>query len=57
MNTMGTIIKQHKILPTGLHCVINDKGRVEVYTEKEYATIEALAPWWEKIKLKYFRNG
>lgn len=54
---MGTIIKQHKILPTGLHCVINDKGRVEVYTEKEYTTMESLISWWEKIKLKYFRNG
>jgi hypothetical protein len=54
---MGTIIKQHKILATGLHCVINDKGRVEVYTEKEYAKIEALTSWWEKMKRKYFNRG
>ncbi len=57
MNTMGTIIKQHKILATGLHCLIDDKGRVEVYTEKEYNTISILNPWWKRMKSKYFTNG
>jgi hypothetical protein len=30
---------------------------VEVYTEKEYAKIEALTSWWKRMKSKYFGNG
>ena len=48
------IIKEHKILETGLHCLIDNKGRVEVYTEKEYNTISILNPWWKRMKSKYF---
>ena len=54
---MSTTIKEHKILSTGLHCLIDDKGRVEVYTEKEYNTISILNSWWKKIGKNYFRNG
>ena len=43
-----------KILPTSLHCLIDDKGRVHVYTEKEYNTISILNPWWKRMKSKYF---
>lgn len=53
---MSTHVK-HIVLPTGLHCLIDKKGRVEVYTEKEYAKIEALTSWWKKMKSKYFGNG
>ena len=49
--TMKTV--QHKILSTGLHCLIDKKGHVSVYTEKEYAHLS----WWQKQKLKYFTNG
>ena len=47
-------IKEHRVLETGLHCLIDDKGRVEVYTEKEYNTISILNPWWKRMKSKYF---
>ena len=57
MSIMSTTIKQHKVLSTGLHCLIDDKGRVEVYTEKEYTTISILNPWWKRMKTKYFGNG
>ena len=50
---MDMNIKEHKILPTGLHCLIDNKGHVSVYTEKEYAHLS----WWQKQKLKYFTNG
>ena len=50
---MDMNIKEHKILPTGLHCLIDNKGHVSVYTEKEYAHLS----WWQKKKLKYFGNG
>ena len=46
--------KEHKVLPTGLHCLIDDKGRVEVYTEKEYTTVSILNSWWKRMKSKYF---
>ncbi len=46
-------IKEHKVLATGLHCITDKKGRVHVYTEKEYS----LLTWWHKIKAKYFGNG
>jgi hypothetical protein len=42
--------KEHKILQTGLHCIIDNKGRVEVYTEKEYT----FKTWWKRMKSKYF---
>ncbi len=40
---------QHKILQTGLHAIIDKKGRVHVYTEKEYTHLT----WWGRIKMKY----
>jgi hypothetical protein len=44
------MIKEHKILPTNLHCITDDKGHVNVYTEKEYQHLI----WWKLVKLKYF---
>ena len=44
---------KHKILSTGLHCLIDNKGHVSVYTEKEYAHLS----WWKRMKSKYFTNG
>lgn len=38
----------HKILPTGLH-ILEVRGRVSVYTEKEYQHLS----WWNLVKLKY----
>jgi len=40
---------QHKVLPTGLHTIIDKKGRVHVYTEKEYTHLT----WWSQIKIKF----
>ena len=45
-------IKQHKILPTGLHAIVDQKNRVHIYTEKEYNTISILNPWWKRMKLE-----
>jgi len=39
---------EHKIV-NGLHCIIDKRGRVNVYTEKEYIHLT----WWNKIKIKY----
>ena len=39
---------QHKIV-NGLHCIIDKRGRVNVYTEKEYTHLQ----WWKKIQIKY----
>jgi len=39
----------HKILQTGLHTIIDKKGRVHVYTEQEYTHLT----WWDRVKLKY----
>jgi hypothetical protein len=39
----------HKVLPTGLHSLIDKNGRVHIYTEKEYTHMS----WWKKVKLKY----
>jgi len=39
----------HKVLPTGLHSLIDNRGRVHIYTEEEYTHMT----WWEKVKLKY----
>ena len=50
---MGTIIKEHKVLATGLHCIIDKKGRVHVYTEKEYEHLS----WWDYQRIKYFGHG
>lgn len=44
---------EHRVLPTGLHCLIDDKGRVEVYTEKEYEHLS----WWDHQRIKYFGHG
>jgi hypothetical protein len=40
----------HKILPSGLHCLVLDTGRIEIYTETEWRHLS----WWETVKLKYF---
>ena len=40
---------RHKILKTGLHCIINSMGRVFVFTEEEYNHLK----WWQLVKLKY----
>ena len=48
------MIKEHIVLETGLHCLIDNKGRVEVYTEEEYNTISILNLWWNRMKSKYF---
>ena len=39
----------HKILATGLHCIINSKGRVYVFTEDEYQHLS----WWQSVLIKY----
>ena len=39
----------HKVLPTGLHSLIDNRGRVHIYTEKEYEHLT----WWQLVKLKY----
>lgn len=38
----------HKVLPTGLHTIIDETGRVYVYTEEEYTHMS----WWKKVKSK-----
>lgn len=43
----------HKVLPTGLHSLIDNRGRVHIYTEEEYTHMS----WWEKVKLKYNLNN
>ena len=43
------IIKEHKVLPTGLHTILDGKGRVHVFTEDEYLHIT----WWTKVKRKF----
>jgi hypothetical protein len=43
----------HKVLPTGLHSLIDKKGRVHIFTEKEYTHMS----WWTKVKLKYELNN
>ena len=40
---------KHKVLPTGLHSLIDNRGRVHIFTEEEYTHMT----WWEKVKLKY----
>lgn len=39
----------HKVLKTGLHCITNSKGRVYVFTEKEYEHLN----WWQLVKIRY----
>ena len=40
---------EHKITTTGLHCIINSKGRVFVFTEEEYEHLK----WWQLVRIKY----
>jgi hypothetical protein len=40
---------KHKVLSTGLHCITNSKGRVYVFTEKEYQHMS----WWQSVRLRY----
>jgi hypothetical protein len=44
----------HKVLPTptGLHSIIDNRGRVHIFTEEEYTHMT----WWTKVKLKYKLN-
>ena len=46
---MSTPLK-HVVLATGLHCIIDNKGHVHVYTEKEYEHLS----WWDYQRIKYF---
>lgn len=39
---------EHKIV-NGLHTIIDSKGHVHVYTEREYTQLT----WWSKVKQKY----
>lgn len=41
-------VKQHKILPSGLHAIVDQKNRVHIYTELEYQQLT----WWQKVKLE-----
>jgi hypothetical protein len=43
----------HKVLPTGLHSLIDDRGRVHIFTEEEYTHMT----WWTKVELKYKLNN
>jgi len=54
---MDMNIKEHKILPTGLHCLIDDKGHVHVYKEEQYNKLMTINLWWKRMKSKYFGNG
>ena len=40
---------KHKVLSTGLHCITNSKGRVYVFTDKEYQHMS----WWKSVRLRY----
>lgn len=40
---------EHRILPTGLHCIQDSQGRVHVYTEQEFQHIE----WWMRVKMRF----
>jgi hypothetical protein len=46
------IIKRHIVLPTGLHCIIDKKNHVHVFTEAEYLHIT----WWSRVKRKLFKR-
>lgn len=39
---------KHKVLSTGLHCLIDKRGKVRVYTESEYQH----ECWWQRISEK-----
>ena len=46
------IIKRHIVLPTGLHCIIDKKNHVHVFTEDEYLH----TTWWSRVKRKLFKR-
>ena len=39
---------EHRIV-NGLH-IVETKGRIEVYTEKEYRDLEIQSSWWKRAK-------
>jgi len=49
MEELKLKIMQHKVLSTGLHTILDDKGRVHVFTESEYTHLS----WWKQIKIKF----
>jgi hypothetical protein len=42
----------HKVLPTGLHSLIDNRGIVHIFTEEEYTHMS----WWKKVKINYNLN-
>lgn len=44
-------IKEHKVLQTGLHCIIDKNNHVHVFTEDEFLHIT----WWSRVKRKVFK--
>jgi len=50
-------IKQYKILPTGLHAVVDQKNRVHIYTELEYQQLKWMKSAvqflvWKRVQLQ-----
>lgn len=43
---------EHKIV-NGLHCIINAKGLVSVFTEIEYENYLDSLSWWAKVKINF----
>jgi len=40
-------IKHHKVLPSGLHAVIDQENKIHIYTEEEFKHIH----WWTRAKM------
>jgi hypothetical protein len=40
-------IKQHKVLPSGVHSVIDQDNVVHIFTEEEFRQIH----WWTRAKM------
>jgi len=45
-------IIEHKVLKTGLHCIIDNKGHVHVFSEEQYIH----NTWWNKIKTSFLNK-
>ena len=43
---------KHKVLETGIHCIINESGTVYVFTENEYNEYQHFT-WWNLVRLRY----
>lgn len=48
---MRNKIVNYKQLPTGVHVTIDSKGKVEVYTPREWEHRN----WWSNVVKKYFK--